>query len=72
MSQIVNTDSPVQVGCMYLEANGVVGYHQAVVSQLLLILEGEFDTTSKFAMEVLRTIPFPLSAAWVTFQKHKK
>lgn len=35
-------------------------------------MEGEFDTTSKFAMEVLRTIPFPSSAAWVTFQKHKK
>lgn len=41
MSRIVNTDSAVHVGCMYLEANGVVGYHQAVVSQLLLILEGE-------------------------------
>ncbi|OZU87129.1 cupin [Virgibacillus indicus] len=41
MSRIVNTGSAVHVGCMYLETNGVVGYHQAVVSQLLLILEGE-------------------------------
>ena len=32
-------------------------------------IEGEFDTTSPYAMEVLKTIPFPPSAALVTFQK---
>ncbi|WP_449444535.1 cupin, partial [Ureibacillus acetophenoni] len=29
------------IGCMYLEENGIIGYHQAVVPQLLLIMNGE-------------------------------
>lgn len=41
MSRIVNSDSSVHIGCMHLETNGVVGYHQAVVPQLLLIIDGE-------------------------------
>lgn len=32
-------------------------------------LEGEFDTTSKYAMQVLRTIPFAPCPAWVTYRK---
>ncbi|MUV37648.1 hypothetical protein JNUCC1_01454 [Lentibacillus sp. JNUCC-1] len=41
MSHIVQTDQPAQVCCMYLEKNSVIGYHQAVVPQLLLIVTGE-------------------------------
>jgi len=41
MSRIINTKASANIGCMYLEENGVIGYHQAVVPQLLLILEGE-------------------------------
>jgi quercetin dioxygenase-like cupin family protein len=41
MSRIVKTVKATHVGCMYLEENGVIGYHQAVVSQLLLIMNGE-------------------------------
>ncbi|MGE7997551.1 cupin domain-containing protein [Lysinibacillus sp. NPDC093190] len=41
MSLIINTEVPASIGCMYLEENGVIGYHQAVVPQLLLILEGK-------------------------------
>ena len=33
------------------------------------LLEGEFDTTSKYAMQVLRTIPFPPCPVLVTYQK---
>jgi hypothetical protein len=29
------------IGCMYLDENGVIGYHEAVVPQLLLIVSGE-------------------------------
>ncbi|MGN7410872.1 cupin [Sporosarcina sp. SAFN-010] len=28
------------IGCMHLEENGVIGFHQAVVPQLLLIVNG--------------------------------
>lgn len=41
MSRIIQTDKPTNIGCMYLDENGSVGYHQAVVPQLLLILNGE-------------------------------
>lgn len=41
MSRIIQTEKPSHIGCMYLEENGVIGYHQAVVPQLLLILNGE-------------------------------
>jgi quercetin dioxygenase-like cupin family protein len=41
MSRIIKTEKPAHIGCMYLEANGTIGYHQAVVPQLLLIMNGE-------------------------------
>ncbi|MHC0038792.1 cupin domain-containing protein [Pseudoneobacillus sp. C159] len=41
MSRIIQTEKPTHIGCMYLEENGVIGYHQAVVPQLLLIMNGE-------------------------------
>ncbi|MFJ5565725.1 cupin domain-containing protein [Lysinibacillus xylanilyticus] len=41
MSRFINTEASASIACMYLEENGVIGYHQAVVPQLLLIIEGE-------------------------------
>ncbi|MEK5237876.1 cupin [Paenibacillus sp. FSL L8-0470] len=41
MSRIVQTEQAAHIGCMHLQENGVIGYHQAVVPQLLLIIEGE-------------------------------
>lgn len=41
MSRIIQTEHAVHIGCMHLEAGGVIGYHQAVTPQLLLILVGE-------------------------------
>ncbi|USG64902.1 cupin [Brevibacillus ruminantium] len=41
MSRIVRTEKATHIGCMYLEANGIIGYHQAVSPQLLLIMAGE-------------------------------
>jgi len=41
MSRIVQTNNQANIGCMYLEKNGVIGYHQAIVPQLLLIVNGE-------------------------------
>lgn len=40
MSRIIQTQKPTHIGCMYLEENGIIGYHQAEVPQLLLILNG--------------------------------
>jgi quercetin dioxygenase-like cupin family protein len=41
MSRIIQTEHAAHIGCMHLEAGGVIGYHQAVTPQLLLILVGE-------------------------------
>ena len=41
MSRIIQTDKITNIGCMHLDRKGIVGYHQAVVPQLLLILNGE-------------------------------
>lgn len=41
MSRIIQTDKRANIGCMHLDRNGVIGYHQAVVPQLLLITNGE-------------------------------
>ncbi|RDW20340.1 cupin [Oceanobacillus arenosus] len=41
MSRIIQTNKPTNIGCMHLDQNGLVGYHQAAVPQLLLILNGE-------------------------------
>lgn len=41
MSRIIQTDEAAHIGCMHLDKNGLVGYHQAVVPQLLLVVNGE-------------------------------
>ncbi|MFG6115425.1 cupin [Halobacillus sp. MO56] len=41
MSRILQTKKPLHIGAMHLEAGGKIGYHQAVVSQILLIVSGE-------------------------------
>jgi hypothetical protein len=41
MTKISKLDQPVQIGCMHLEEGGLIGFHQATVPQLLLIVEGE-------------------------------
>ncbi len=34
-------DGEIQVGCMHIPAGGSVGYHQATVPQLFLVMAGE-------------------------------
>ncbi|MCM3733623.1 cupin [Fictibacillus nanhaiensis] len=41
ISRIIQTDKPAHIGCMHLEKDGFIGYHQAVVPQLLLVVGGE-------------------------------
>ncbi|WP_270341172.1 MULTISPECIES: cupin [Bacillus] len=41
MSKIVNHQGNIHIGAMHLQENGIIGYHEAVVSQLLLIVDGE-------------------------------
>ncbi|MFD0047864.1 cupin [Actinomycetes bacterium NPDC127524] len=41
LSRITNIEKAAHIGCMHLDANGLIGYHQADVPQLLLIVSGE-------------------------------
>jgi quercetin dioxygenase-like cupin family protein len=41
MSRITQTQKSAHVACMYLEAGGVIGFHEAVLPQLLLVVAGE-------------------------------
>lgn len=48
MSRIVQANKGVHIGCMHLEEKGLIGYHQAVIPQLLLVVSGEgFVTTNR-------------------------
>lgn len=46
MSNIVQTENATRIGCMYLEAQGNIGYHEAIVPQLLLVVAGEGEVCS--------------------------
>jgi len=41
LTRIALTQKKAIIGCIHLEKNGVIGYHQAVVPQLLIIVNGE-------------------------------
>ncbi len=41
MSRVVVTDKPAHIGCMHLESNGIIGFHQATSPQLLLVVNGQ-------------------------------
>lgn len=41
MNRITHTQKSAHIGVMHLEESGIIGYHQAVVPQLLLIVRGE-------------------------------
>ena len=47
MSRILLTDKEINIGCMHLDENGIVGYHQAVVPQLLLVVSGQADVRNE-------------------------
>jgi mannose-6-phosphate isomerase-like protein (cupin superfamily) len=40
MSRLIHTET-LHIGCMRLEAGGLVGHHQAVTHQLFAVVEGE-------------------------------
>lgn len=41
MTKILNTKAEVRMNCMHLAEGGIIGYHKAVVPQLLLVVQGE-------------------------------
>lgn len=46
ISPIIRTTNPARISCMHIGAGGVVGYHQATVPQLFLVVQGSGWVTS--------------------------
>lgn len=46
LSKILRTKEMAQIGCFYLEENGVIGSHEASVPQILLVVSGEGSVQS--------------------------
>ncbi|WP_245864398.1 hypothetical protein [Paenibacillus donghaensis] len=65
MSRILHTQQPAHLGAMFLEAGGSIGYHQAPIPRLLLIVAGEGKV--KGAEEVY----CPVQAGDAVFWKYK-
>ena len=40
MNRIMQTKREAHIGCVHLEENGIIGFHQAVIPQLLIIVSG--------------------------------
>lgn len=41
MRKLLMTNQPSHIGIMDLGENGIVGYHEATVQQMLIVIEGE-------------------------------
>ena len=41
MSRLIQTNQPTNIGCVHLDQNGIIGFHQAKTPQLLLVVDGE-------------------------------
>lgn len=54
-SRIIRTSDSAQIGCIYIEPNGVVGYHEAPLPQLFLIVQGQGWVTSEDREKVFVT-----------------
>ena len=40
-NKIIRTETPANLGLMYVEANGLIGRHEAPVPQLFIVIEGD-------------------------------
>ncbi len=61
LSPILRTGQAAHISCMHIGAGGVVGYHQATVPQLLLVIGGSGWVTSA------DRAPHPIAAEQAAF-----
>jgi quercetin dioxygenase-like cupin family protein len=63
------TTGDIHIGCMYLERGDRVGYHQATVPQLFLVVQGEGWVRGKEAEKI--SIKAGQAAFWQTDEWHE-
>ena len=69
MSRIVQTSQGAHIGCMQMDAGGVVGYHQAGMPQLFLVVQGEGWVTDESRQRV--PIKAGQAAFWTAGEWHE-
>ncbi|WP_134685472.1 cupin domain-containing protein [Brevibacillus migulae] len=69
MSRIVRTAEGAHIGCMHIAAGGVVGYHQAGMPQLFLVVQGEGWVTDESRSKV--PIKAGQAAYWTAGEWHE-
>ncbi|MDR7318254.1 cupin [Brevibacillus nitrificans] len=69
ISRIMKTPGPVHIGCIHLDASGVVGYHPAVVPQLFLVVSGEGWVRGEEEERI--PIAAGQAAFWITGEGHE-
>jgi mannose-6-phosphate isomerase-like protein (cupin superfamily) len=69
MTRILNETNDIHVGCMHIDANGIVGLHQASISQLFLVVSGEGVVKGKEGREYFIDAGF--AAFWEAGEWHE-
>jgi mannose-6-phosphate isomerase-like protein (cupin superfamily) len=69
MTRILDEASDIHIGCMHIEANGIVGLHQATTPQLFLIVSGEGIVKGKEDKQYFIKAGF--AAYWETEEWHE-
>jgi len=69
MSRIIQTSLGAHIGCMHMDADGVVGYHQAGMPQLFLVVQGEGWVTDESRQRV--PIKAGQAAFWTAGEWHE-
>ena len=47
VSRLAITETKAAISCMYLEENGIIGYHKATVNQILYVVQGECEVCNE-------------------------
>ena len=47
ISRLAITETRAAISCLYLEENGIIGYHEATVNQILYVVQGECDVCNE-------------------------
>ncbi len=69
MSRIVKTEKPSHIGCVHLQAGGVIGFHQAVVPQLLLVVSGAGEVCGED--KVIHKVKTGDAVFWIKGEYHE-
>lgn len=69
MTRILDGTDEIHIGCMNIEANGIVGLHQATIPQLFLVVDGEGTVTGREGKEYL--IRAGYAAYWEAREWHE-